>query len=118
MIGVSILTMVWFVQPYLKLVGLPLVLFGVVWAGLQFSVGIFSFYAHRIEMFVGRKRTFDPAGGIDVGLLLPAWGVPVFVGDIVYSRIVLPARDKLSCYERLYQSDHHVGYTGDGAFCS
>jgi len=57
MIGVSILTMVWFVQPYLKLVGLPLALFGVVWAGLQFSVGIFSFYAHRIELFVGRKRT-------------------------------------------------------------
>lgn len=57
MIGVSILTMVWFVQPYLKLAGLPLVLFGVVWAGLQFSVGIFSFYAHKIEMFFGRKRT-------------------------------------------------------------
>ena len=57
MIGVAILTMVWFVQPYLKLVQLPLALFGVVWAGLQFSVGIFSFYAHRIELFVGRKRT-------------------------------------------------------------
>lgn len=57
MIGVSILTMVWFVQPYLKLVGLPLALFGIAWAGLQFSVGIFSFYAHRIELFVGRKRT-------------------------------------------------------------
>lgn len=55
--GVSILTLVWFVQPYLKLVGLPLAMFGVVWAGLQFSVGIFSFYAHRIELFVGRKRT-------------------------------------------------------------
>ena len=55
--GVSILTMVWFVQPYLKLVGLPLALFGIAWAGLQFSVGIFSFYAHRIEIFVGRKRT-------------------------------------------------------------
>ena len=57
LVTVSTLTMVWFIQPYLKLVGLPLALFGVVWAGLQFSVGIFSFYAHKIELFVGRKAT-------------------------------------------------------------
>jgi MFS family permease len=57
LVTVSTLTMVWFIQPYLKLVGLPLALFGAVWAGLQFSVGIFSFYAHKIELFVGRKAT-------------------------------------------------------------
>jgi MFS family permease len=57
LVTVSTLTMVWFIQPYLKLVGLPLALFGVVWAALQFSVGIFSFYAHKIELFVGRKAT-------------------------------------------------------------
>ena len=57
LVTVSTLTMVWFIQPYLKLVGLPLALFGVVWAALQFSVGIFSFYAHKIELFVGRKTT-------------------------------------------------------------
>jgi MFS family permease len=57
LITVSTLTLVWFVQPYLKSVGLPLVFFGIVWAGLQFSVGIFSFYAHKIELFVGRRGT-------------------------------------------------------------
>jgi MFS family permease len=57
LITVSTLTLVWFIQPYLKSVGLPLVFFGIVWAALQFSVGIFSFYAHKIELFVGRRGT-------------------------------------------------------------
>jgi MFS family permease len=56
-IGASTLTMVWFIQPYFKLVGLPLVYFGIAWGILNLSVGIFSLYAHKIEMFVGRKKS-------------------------------------------------------------
>ncbi|MCP4376942.1 MAG: MFS transporter [bacterium] len=56
-IGASTLTMVWFIQPYLKLVGLPLPLFGIVWAALQFSVGIFALRSHWFEARVGRKKS-------------------------------------------------------------
>ncbi|MBN2013055.1 MFS transporter [candidate division KSB1 bacterium] len=54
-VGASTLTMVWFIQPYLKLVGLPLALFGIVWACLQFSVGLFALSAHYVESFAGRR---------------------------------------------------------------
>lgn len=48
--------MVWFTQPYWKEIGVPLVLFGVLWAALQFSVGIFSLLAHRCESFFGKRN--------------------------------------------------------------
>jgi MFS family permease len=55
-VNASTLTMVWFIQPYMKLVGLPIAWFGVAWAALQFSVGFFSFSAHSIEKRIGRKK--------------------------------------------------------------
>lgn len=57
LIGASTLTMVWFIQPYFKLVGLPLEWFGVAWAILQFSVGIFAWFAASLEKFLGRKKS-------------------------------------------------------------
>jgi MFS family permease len=55
-IASATLTMVWFIQPYLAAAGLPLSWFGIVWAGLQFSVAYFTLTAHRIEKFVGSGR--------------------------------------------------------------
>jgi MFS family permease len=55
LIGTSTLTIVWFVQPYLKVVGVPIVWFGVAWAALQFSIGVFAINAYRIETYLGRK---------------------------------------------------------------
>ncbi len=48
--------MVWFTQPYWKEIGVPLALFGVLWAMLQFSVGIFSLLAHKFESLFGRGK--------------------------------------------------------------
>ena len=56
LVGTSTLTIVWFVQPYLQAVKLPLVLFGTAWAALQFSVGLFAINAHRIEYVLGRRN--------------------------------------------------------------
>ncbi len=56
-IGASTLTMVWFIQPYLDAVGLPIAYMGIVWAALNFSVGVFSMLAYRIEGSLGRSRT-------------------------------------------------------------
>ncbi len=57
LVGASTLTMVWLIQPYLKIAGLPIKFFGIVWASLNFAVGIFSLNAHKVESFLGRKRT-------------------------------------------------------------
>ena len=55
LVGTSTLTVVWFVQPFLELVNVPLSLFGISWAVLQFAVGIFAILAHRIEFWLGRR---------------------------------------------------------------
>lgn len=55
LIGTATLTIVWLVQPYLKAVDVPLGWFGVAWAVLQFSIGVFAICAYRIESFLGRK---------------------------------------------------------------
>lgn len=57
LIGTSTLTIVWFVQPYLRIVGVPLAWFGVAWAALQFSIGLFAINAYKIETFLGRKTS-------------------------------------------------------------
>lgn len=57
LVGASTLTLVWFIQPYFKLVGVPLVLFGALWAALQLSTGFFSLSAHRVEKLIGRQTT-------------------------------------------------------------
>ena len=55
LVGLSTFTIVWFVQPYFQEVELPLRYFGIGWAVLNFSVGVFSLLAYRIEGFLGRR---------------------------------------------------------------
>ena len=57
LVGLSTFTIVWFVQPYLQAADLPLRYFGIAWAVLQFSVGIFALLAYRIERLLGRKKS-------------------------------------------------------------
>ena len=57
LVGSSTLTMVWFIQPFFEISKLPLALFGIAWAALQFSVGIFALYAHKFELIAGRKKS-------------------------------------------------------------
>ncbi len=54
-VGASTLTMVWFIQLYLVATKVPLGLFGVLWAGLLFVAAYFSWHAHSIEKFLGKK---------------------------------------------------------------
>ncbi len=54
-ISTATLMMVWLAQPYFLLVSLPLFFFGIIWAALNFSVGFFSIYAHKVESVLGKK---------------------------------------------------------------
>src|SRR3989344_1007370 len=81
LINASTLTMVWFIQPLLQSVQLPLAWFGVVWAGLQLSVVVFSLTAHRYEAFFGRRRSLVPlifiavAGYVLLRLFQSLWSI-------------------------------------------
>ena len=48
-VGCTTLTMAWFAQPYFEFAEIPLVYYGVLWTALNLTVGIASWFAHRIE---------------------------------------------------------------------
>jgi predicted MFS family arabinose efflux permease len=54
--GVGTLSMAWFAQPFFKEVGIPLVYFGVLWAGLNFSAGITSFHSYKYNKYINHKQ--------------------------------------------------------------
>ncbi len=84
LVGTSTLTIVWLVQPYLQSIAWPLALFGVAWAVLQFSVGLFAFNAHRIESFLGRRVSLvslillSSVAYILLGLFQATWAIAFF----------------------------------------
>ena len=56
-VSASTLTMVWFIQVYWADAGVPLKFFGVLWAILQFTSAFFSWHAHGIEKYLGRRKS-------------------------------------------------------------
>lgn len=82
LVGSSTLNMVWFVQPYLLTIGLPLAYFGIIWAALNFSVGVFSIFAYKIEKHLGKTRTLllliplSCFGYLLTALLHTLWAIP------------------------------------------
>ncbi len=57
LIGVATFAMTWFVQPFLSETNYPLWAFGLVWAGINWLVALFSRQSHNIEIFLGKKNT-------------------------------------------------------------
>lgn len=53
--GAATLTFAWLVQPYFIAIGLPVEMYGIFWTALNLTVGISSVFAHKIEMFFGKK---------------------------------------------------------------
>ena len=74
-IGASTLTMAWFVQPYFKLVALPLSMFGIMWTLLNLTVGVSSMHAHKVDSFYKQTKMM-----IGIAILIP-------FGFIIVSRI-------------------------------
>jgi predicted MFS family arabinose efflux permease len=55
--GTATLTYAWLVQPYFKMAGLPLALYGVMWTLLNLSVGAVGLLAYRLEKPLGQRRS-------------------------------------------------------------
>jgi MFS family permease len=83
-IGASTLTMAWFVQPYFRLVDLPLSLFGVFWTLLNLSVAITSYFAYKVEYRLGQSRMI-----ISITVLVPLLYFLLSRFDIVWGIAVL-----------------------------
>jgi len=56
-VNASTLTMFWFTQPYLAETNVPLAFFGIASATLLFTAAFFSWNAHHLEKFMGRKAS-------------------------------------------------------------
>ena len=75
------LVMVWMIQPYFSFVGLPLVFFGLAWACLNFSTGVFSIYAYKFERFFGRTNSLFSLvillfiGFMSLSVIKSLWGI-------------------------------------------
>lgn len=84
-VGASTITMAWLTQPYFMEVGLPLPLFGVIWAALQFSVGVFSLSAHSFEKALGKPTMLVllviliGVGYFSLGLTKAIWGISLII---------------------------------------
>ncbi|MBT6006279.1 MAG: MFS transporter, partial [Prolixibacteraceae bacterium] len=55
--GTATLTFAWLVQPFFKAVDLPVEMFGIFWTALNLTVGVSSAFAHKVEMFLGKRRS-------------------------------------------------------------
>ncbi|MDA0709687.1 MAG: MFS transporter [bacterium] len=83
LVGLSTFTIVWFVQPYLQAAEVPLRFFGLSWAILQFSVGIFALLAYRIERVFGRRKSLialiflSSAAYLLLSQFQSLWAVPI-----------------------------------------
>ncbi len=79
--GTATLTFAWFVQPFFKVIGLPVELFGVFWTALNLTVGVSSVFAHKVEQFVGKRFSvllvivLLAAGYVLAGLSISYWGL-------------------------------------------
>lgn len=95
-IGASTLTMAWFVQPYFKMIALPLSLFGIMWTFLNLSVGISSMFAHRVESYFKFRKLLIgisiliPAGFIIISQISMLWGISVLFAFYLVRGIATP----------------------------
>ncbi|MBI2453111.1 MFS transporter [Candidatus Peregrinibacteria bacterium] len=96
-ISSATLTFVWLSQPYWKSMGVPLAMFGIIWAILQFIVGYFSIISHKIEKNFGRDRLLFyfivllALGYISISVFQSVWAI----GFVVIFYIVRGVQEPL-----------------------
>jgi MFS family permease len=55
--GTATLTFAWLVQPFFKAIDLPVEMFGIFWTALNLAVGVSSVFAHKVELFLGKRNS-------------------------------------------------------------
>jgi len=84
LLGASTLTVLWMYQPYWEMVGVPVSLFGLIWAGGNVLVGVASLRAASITKRIGEKNTIGiliagvALAMVLIGLFPSFWIMPLF----------------------------------------
>ena len=65
-IGASFSVVMWMIQPYFKLVGVPLEYFGVLWAVFTLSIGMFAVLSDYFEKIVGKSILLILLTGVSI----------------------------------------------------
>jgi MFS family permease len=79
--GTATLTFAWLVQPYFLAIGLPIELYGIFWTALNLTVGFSSVFAHKVEIFLGKKYSIFAIillislGYFLSGIIISYWGI-------------------------------------------
>lgn len=79
--GTATLTFAWLVQPFFKAIDLPLEMFGIFWTALNLAVGVSSVFAHKVELFLGKRNSLllivvlIAAGYFLSGIAISYWGI-------------------------------------------
>ena len=95
-IGVSTLTMAWFVQPYYKELSIEIKYFGIIGAVMNLAVAFTSFHAHRIESHFKENTMnllillFIGSGFIVVGQWLSLWSLLILLVFYLVRGIATP----------------------------
>ena len=77
--GVATLSMAWFAQPFFKSINTPLAYFGILWAVLNFSAGITSFNAHKLDKrYNNYKVLFYLSLSMTISFLLLGYSTSVY----------------------------------------
>lgn len=83
-LGCSTLTMVWFVQPWWQASGVPIALFGVLWAACNAIVGVAAMRAHAVEHRIGSMTAITMLGsGVVIALCVLGLWQSLFVLPIL-----------------------------------
>lgn len=84
-ISASVLSLVWFIQPYFSLVGVDVAWFGMLWAFFHACLGLFSLSAHTIEEKLGKARSLILLTLLSVSVFFllsffqTVWAVPIIL---------------------------------------
>jgi MFS family permease len=79
--GTATLTFAWLVQPFFKAIDLPVEMFGIFWTALNLAVGVSSVFAHKVELFLGKRNSLlvivilIVAGYFLSGIAISYWGI-------------------------------------------
>ena len=83
-IGCATLTMAWFAQKFFEFSGIDKIWFGLLWAALNITVALSSFFAYRTEMLLGPRRTI-----ILISLAIPLGYIGLSLSGLVPGLIIL-----------------------------
>lgn len=85
-LSASTLTMTWFIQPHWKALGIEVLYFGYLWAGLNLVVGLGSLLSHHLERYLRFRTLF----GVFAAAPLVLYGLTSYLSTSLVVLCIVP----------------------------